>query len=148
MTPPSNNTAHDKSAAARPNIALGKNATVEAYVKANMEGCPHDEYNNEPKTNQTPTDMICASADKTAIPPNKAPTSELNPAACRQTAPSECNAGLPPEVNDDKHDRPTKICGDDGVMVIRVSATQSNAKEHWARYLSNLSSAVMCSALR
>jgi hypothetical protein len=74
--------------------------------------------------------MIWASAERTAIPPNRAPTSELYPAACRQTAPSECNAGLPPEVNDDIHDRPTKVCDDDAAMVIRVSAIQSNAREH------------------
>lgn len=35
---PSDSTAHDKSAAARANIVLGRYATVEAYVKANMEG--------------------------------------------------------------------------------------------------------------
>jgi len=75
--------------------------------------------------------VIWASAERTPIAPKSAPTSELNPAACRQTAARECNAGLPPEVNADKHDRPMNvICDDDGVMVMRASAIQSNAIEH------------------
>lgn len=71
-----------------------------------------------------------ASDEITAIPPNREPTSELNPAACKHNAPSECNAGLAPDVKDDKHDRLTNItCDDEDVTVIRVSAMQSNAME-------------------
>ena len=75
--------------------------------------------------------MICATADRTAIPPNKAPISDPEPPAGRQTAPRECNAGFPPEERDDNDDRAMKVsCEDVGARVIRVSAAQSNPNEY------------------
>ena len=77
------------------------------------------------------TDTMCATADSTAIPPNKAPISDPEVLAGRQMAPRECSAGLPPEENDDNDDRVIKVsCDNLGTIATRVSAAQSNPNEH------------------
>ena len=75
--------------------------------------------------------MICETAVRTAIPPNKAPISDPGPLAGRQRAPRECIAGFPPEEKDDNDDRAIKVaCEDLGAKVIRVSEMQSKPNEH------------------
>jgi hypothetical protein len=87
-------------------------------------------------------------ADNTPIAPNKAPTSEPRPQACKHTAPRECKAGLPPEVNEDKQERATKApCDLLLVMATRLSAIPSTARDMEARLRSKLSSTEISWAL-
>ena len=75
--------------------------------------------------------MTCTTEVRTAIPPNKAPTSDPEPLIGRQRAPSECIAGFPPEEKDDNDDRAIKVaCEDLGAKVIRASEMQSRPNEH------------------
>jgi len=91
---------------------------------------------------------MCPMADNILIAPNNAPTSSPIPHACKHTAPRECNAGLPPEVNEVKQERATKMPWDLFlVMAIRPSAIPSTARDIEARWRSKLSSAEMARAL-
>ena len=75
--------------------------------------------------------MICATAFRTAIPPNKAPVSDPEPLAGRQRALRERIAGPSPEEKDVNDDRAIKVtCEDVGAKVIRASAAQSRPNEH------------------
>lgn len=79
------------------------------------------------------TEMACAIADKTAIAPNKEPDSELHPVACKQTAPRECIAGLPPDVKEFKHESAVNTAElDDPDIPTNASASPSTAREYWA----------------
>jgi len=78
--------------------------------------------------------MTCATAAATANAPKSEPTSELYPAACRQTAARECSVGLPPEVKEDMHDRATKrFCELEDAMAMSASAVPSIARDAPAR---------------
>jgi hypothetical protein len=88
------------------------------------------------------TETMCPIADNTPIAPNNAPTSEPNPQACKHTAPRECKAGLPPEVNEVKQERATKTPWDLFLVIaIRLSAIPSTTRDIEARWRSKLSSA-------
>lgn len=76
------------------------------------------------------TEMTWAIAERTANAPNKDPTSELRPLACKHTAPSECKVGFPPEVKDDRVEKATKAgCEDDGTIATSASADASTNSE-------------------
>jgi hypothetical protein len=85
-------------------------------------------------------------ADSTPSAPNRRPVSEPCPSACKQTAPKECRAGFPPDVNDDRQLNAIKATSDEaGEIVTKRSARASTDKEACARRLSNWSSrATLC----
>jgi len=86
-------------------------------------------------------------ADSTPLAPNNAPTSEPRPQACRHTAPSECNAGFPPDVNEERHDKVTKIDWDLLEKIdTRLFAMPSRASDAPARKRSKFISAEMSCA--
>lgn len=62
--------------------------------------------------------------------PNRVPTSELYPHAWRQTAPSECKAGFPPDVIEERHENAINETSVDlGVVATKKSASPSTARE-------------------
>lgn len=90
------------------------------------------------------TETICAIAERTAMAPNSDPTSDPEPQAWRQTAPSECKEGFPPEVNDERQESAiNEYCAVVGVTATKKSAKPSTAREHRARFLSNRNSAAI-----
>ena len=66
---------------------------------------------------------MCAIADKTAIAPKRAPTSDPYPQAWIQTAPKEWSAGFPPDVKEDRVESPMKVAWD----LVDVMATSESA---------------------
>ena len=87
-------------------------------------------------------------AERTPRAPKSAPTSWPKPHACKHTAPSECSAGFPPEVNDERQESATKIgCDLFDTTATRASARPSTEREIPARYRSKLSSRPISYAL-
>ena len=87
------------------------------------------------------TEIMCATADKTALAPKSVPTSELYPHAWRHSAPNECKAGSLPEVKDVTQDSAMNIVSEFPLArATSKSAVPSKRSEAWARCRSNCSS--------